>query len=186
MTNMGWSFRQGIFEHTAGLLQVRVRVKPEAGSAEAVTLSRAFAIPEYANGKLMLVDGFDLGPGRYRVDLQMGDARGWECSAHWGIQTQPKDGLPDQPLTLEPNQIAERIAGPFDDEPSVDRAVGQPLGIKILLNLSPASSLESILNPLHTSVLHVDRAQHHPPTRNRPLYPGGLQFTRPADCLPAG
>ena len=101
----------------------------------------------------MLVDGFDLGPGRYRINLQMGDARGWECSAHWEIQTQPKDGLPDQALTLEPNQIAERIAGPFDDEPSVDHAVGQPLRIKILLNLSPASSLESILNPLHTSVL---------------------------------
>jgi hypothetical protein len=141
------------FEHTARLLQVRVRVKPEAGIAEAVTLSRVFSIPEYATGKLMLVDGFDLGPGRYRVDLQMGDARVWECSAHWGIQTQPKDGLPGQPLTLEPNQIVERIAGPFDDEPSVDRAVGHPLGIKILLNLSPASSFESVLNPLHTSVL---------------------------------
>jgi hypothetical protein len=101
----------------------------------------------------MLVDGFDLGPGRYRVDLQMGGARGWECSAHWEIQTQPKDGLPDQPLTLEPNQIVERIAGPFDDEPSVDHAVGQQLGIKILLNLSPSSSVESILNSLHTSVL---------------------------------
>jgi DNA-directed RNA polymerase specialized sigma24 family protein len=142
-----------LFDHTAGLLQVRVRVKPEAGIAEAVTLSRVFSIPEYATRKLMLVDGFDLGPGRYRVDLQMGDARVRECSAHWGIQTQPKDGLPGQPLTLEPNQIVERIAGPFDDEPSVDRAVGQPLGIKILLNLSPESSLESILNPLHTSVL---------------------------------
>jgi hypothetical protein len=140
------------FGHTGGLLQARVRVKPEDGSVAAV-LSRAFAIPEYAKGKLMLVDGFDLGPGRYRVDLQMGGARGWECSAHWEIQTQPKDGLPDQPLTLEPNQIVERIAGPFDDEPSVDHAVGQQLGIKILLNLSPASSLESILNPLHTSVL---------------------------------
>ena len=74
---------------------------------------------------------FDIGPGRYRINLQMGDARGWECSAHWGIQTQPKDGLPDQPLTLEPNQIVERIAGPFDDEPSVDRAVGQLLGAGI-------------------------------------------------------
>lgn len=142
-----------LFDHTAGLLQVRVRVKPEAGIAEAVTLSRVFSIPEYATGKLMLADGFDLGPGRYRVDLQMGDARVWECSAHWGIRTQPKDGLPGQPLTLEPNQIVERIAGPFDDDPSVDRAVGQSLGIKILLNLSPASSFESVLNPLHTSVL---------------------------------
>jgi hypothetical protein len=101
----------------------------------------------------MLADEFDIGPVRYRVDLQMSDARGWECSAHWGIRTQPKDDLPDQPLTLEPNQIAERIVGPFDDEPSVDHAVGQPLRIKILLNLSPESSLESILNPLHTSVL---------------------------------
>jgi hypothetical protein len=100
----------------------------------------------------MLADGFDLGPGRYRVDLHMGDGRGWECSAHWGIQT-PKDGPPDQPLTLEPNQIAERIEGPFGDEARVDHSVGQPLGIKILLNLSPASSVESILNPLHTSVL---------------------------------
>jgi hypothetical protein len=141
-----------IFEYSAGLLQARVRVKREAGSAEAVIFSRALAIPEYAKGKIMLADGFDLGPGRYRVDLQMGDGRGWECSAHWEIMT-PKDGLPDQPLTLEPNQIAERIEGPFGDEPRVGRAVGKPLGIKILLNVSPASSFESILNPLHTSVL---------------------------------
>ena len=119
-----------IFEHTAGLLQSRVRVKPEAGSAEAVTLSRALAVPEYANGKIMVADGFDLGPGRYRVDLQMGDGHGWECSAHWGIRTQAKDGLPGLPLTLEPNQIVERIEGPFGDEPRVDRAVGQPLGVK--------------------------------------------------------
>ena len=109
------------FGHTGGSLQLRVRVEPEAGSAETLTFSRAFAIPGYAKGKLMLVDGFDIGPGRYRIDLQIGDARGWECSVHWGIQTQPKDGLPGQPLTLEPNQIVERIAGPFDDEPPVDR-----------------------------------------------------------------
>lgn len=92
-----------IFEHAAGLLQARVRVKPEDGSAETVILSRALAIPEYARGKIMLADGFDLGPGRYRVDLQMGDGNAWECSAHWGIRTQAKDGLPGLPLT--PNQI---------------------------------------------------------------------------------
>jgi hypothetical protein len=29
------------------------------------------------------------------------------------------------PLTLEPNQIAERIEGPFDDEPPVNLAAGR-------------------------------------------------------------
>ena len=56
-----------LFKNTAGLLQVRVRVKPEAGIAEAVTLSRVFSIPEYATGKLMLVRWATLASGNARL-----------------------------------------------------------------------------------------------------------------------
>ena len=51
-----------LFEHAAGLWQVRVRVKPEVGIAEAVTLSRVFSIPEYATGSLCWSMGSILAP----------------------------------------------------------------------------------------------------------------------------
>jgi hypothetical protein len=94
-----------------------------------------------------MTGGFDVGLGSYQVDWLMRDARGRVCSSHWESEAKLPDGQPGLPLTLDPNTVAERLEGPFDQEPSVERATTRSLHIKILLNLSPAQPEGSILSP---------------------------------------
>ena len=100
-----------------------------------------------------LAGGFDLGPGRYQVDWTMHDSGGRGCSAHWNLDVKLAARERKVALTLRENAVAARIATPFEDEPPAVRAAGQPLRMKILLNLSPAGAQESLLKPQDAAVL---------------------------------
>jgi hypothetical protein len=139
-----------------GWLQVVMRVTPSANSEEPVYLIHRYSVPDVplgAKGEGDLAGGFDLGLGRYQVDWMMRDGRGRVCSSHWELEAKLRGGQQNLPLTLEPNIVAERVEGPFDEEPPVERAATRPLHVKILLNLSPAQPQESILRPGDAAVL---------------------------------
>jgi hypothetical protein len=87
------------------------------------------------------------------VDWMMRDGRGRVCSSHWELEAKLRGGEQNLPLTLGPNMVADRVDGPFGEEPPVERATTRPLHIKILLNLSPVKPQESILRPEDAAVL---------------------------------
>ncbi len=49
--------------------------------------------------------------------------------------------------------VADRVQGPFGEESPVEKAVSEPLHVKILLNLSPLKPQQSILKPTDRAVL---------------------------------
>src|SRR5258708_15472403 len=117
-----------------------MRVTSAANREEPVYLVHRFSIPDVspeANGDGVLSGGFDLGLGRYQVDWMMRDGRGRVCSSHWALDAKLRGGQQDLPLTLDPNMVAERVEGPFGEEPPVQQAAAEPLHVKIPLNPSP-------------------------------------------------
>jgi hypothetical protein len=139
-----------------GWFQVAMRVTSRSENGQPVYLANRFDIrkvPVGNKGDIELVDGFDLGPGTYRVDWIMRDARERVCSAHWDLEAKAGSGKQDLPLTLGPNQVvdAEMNDSSYRLQPKEDAA--QPLQIKILLNLSPAKPQESIVRPEDAAAL---------------------------------
>ena len=130
-----------------GSLQVAMRVRPAASTAEPVYLVYRAVVPDFpaqTKGMAVVAGGFDLGPGRYDVDWMMHDGGGRVCSSRWKLEA--KLGLHERnlPLTIGENMVAERLS-PFDDEPASGRPGNQQLRLKILLNLSPSGPRESLL-----------------------------------------
>jgi len=145
-----------VLADAGGWLQVLMRVRPAGNGEKPVYLVHRFAVPGLplgVRGEGLLAGGFDLGLGRYHVDWMMRDPGGRVCSSHWESAAKLAGGQRNLPLTLEPNMVAERVEGPFDGEPPVERAAVQPLNVKILLNLSPARPQEIILKPEDAVVL---------------------------------
>ena len=145
-----------VLADVGGWLQVIMRVTPSANSEEPVYLIHRYSIPDVpleAKGEGELASGVDLGLGRYKVDWMIRDGRGRVCSSHWELEAKLRGGRQNLPLTLDPNMVAGRVEGPFDDEPPVERAATRPLHVKILLNLSPVKPQETILRPEDAAVL---------------------------------
>jgi hypothetical protein len=104
----------------------------------------------------------------------MRDGGGRVCSSHWKLEV-CLGSSKNLPLTLGPNKVAERVEGSFGDEPAFERPAAQPLHVKILLNLSPATPRESILKPQEAAVLLSILRGYHSRARNHPLQRRGLQ-----------
>jgi hypothetical protein len=139
-----------------GWLQVAVRFTATSENEQPVYLAHRFAIPKVpagSKGEVELSDGFDLGPGRYRVDWIMRDARERVCSAHWDLEAKTGPGKRDLPLTLGPNQVVDAEMNDFSYRPRPKEDAAQPLHVKVLLNLSPAKPQESIVRPEDAAVL---------------------------------
>lgn len=138
-----------------GWVEEVIRVTP-ASHEKPVYLVERVAVPNFppeANGLGWLSGGFDLGPGRYQVDWMMHDSGGRGCSARWNLNVKLAARERNVALTLRENTVAARIAAPFDDEPRTEGVEGQPLSVKILLNLSPTRAQESLLRPQYAAVL---------------------------------
>jgi hypothetical protein len=89
-----------VVAYAGGWLLTAMRVTPTLESVDPVYLVRRFVVPDVLTrnrGEASLSGGFDLGPGRYRVDLLLGDARERVCAAHWYLEPKTSIGLP---LTL--------------------------------------------------------------------------------------
>jgi hypothetical protein len=83
----------------------------------------------------------------------MHDSGGRGCSARWNLNVKLAARERNVALTLRENTVAARIAAPFDEEPPTEGVEGQPLRVKILLNLSPTRAQESLLRPQYAAVL---------------------------------
>ena len=139
-----------------GWLQLAMRVMPTPGTEHSTYVAHRFAtpgVPLGSKGEVLVSGGFDLGPGRYRVDWIMRDARERVCSSHWDLDARTGGGEQDLPLTLGPNQIVDLERHVSANGPLIKREFAQPLQVKILLNLSPAKPQEIVVRPDDAAVL---------------------------------
>ena len=135
-------------------LDIALRVKPTS-HGDPVYLVQRVSVPHFppeANGMGWLAGGFEVGPGRYQVEWMMRDTVGRACTARWDLNVRPGWRERNVPLSLRENTVAERIANPFEGQSQLAPA-GQPLRLKILLNVSPAGAEQSLLNPQYAAVL---------------------------------
>jgi hypothetical protein len=139
-----------------GWLQVGMRVSSALQNQQPVYFAHRLAIPHVPvgnKGNVTVAGGFDLGPGRYRVDWIMRDARERVCTAHWDLEAKAATGKQDLPLTLGPNEIIEPNGEASATGAPVKWDFARPLQIKVLLNLSPERPQESLVRPEDAAVL---------------------------------
>jgi len=144
-----------VLADVGGWVQVIMRVTL-ANSEEPAYFVHRYSVPDVPpgeKGESEVTGGFDSGLGRYQVDWMMRDGHGRVCSSHWELEAKLRGGEQNLPLTLNPNMVADRLEGPFDEEPQAERATTHPLHVKILLNLSPVKPQETILRPEDAAVL---------------------------------
>ena len=113
-----------------GWLQLAMRVMPTPGTEHSTYVAHRFAtpgVPLGSKGEVLVSGGFDLGPGRYRVDWIMRDARERVCSSHWDLDARTGGGEQDLPLTLGPNQIVDLERHVSANGPLIKREFAQPL-----------------------------------------------------------
>jgi hypothetical protein len=145
-----------VLSEAGGWLQVAMRVTPVAETENSAYMAHRFPIsgvPLDAKGEVILTGGFDHGPGRYRVDWIMRDARERVCASHWELEAKAGTAKQDVPLTLGPNQVFDVDRNLFSNGAQTKPDLVQPLRIKLLLNLSPAKPQDSILRSADATVL---------------------------------
>jgi hypothetical protein len=82
-----------------------------------------YAIPDVpvgTNGEAELSSGFTLGPGRYRLDWMMSDARQRVCSSDWDLEAKLARGEKALRLTLGPHTVAESNRDASGDVPQAN------------------------------------------------------------------
>jgi hypothetical protein len=145
-----------VLSDAGGWLQVAMRVTPVAETEHSAYLAHRFPIsgvPLDGKGEILLTGGFDHGPGRYRIDWIMRDARERVCTSHWELEARAGTAKQDVPLTLGPNQIFDVDRNLFSNGPQIKQDFVQPLRIRLLLNLSPVKPQDSILRSVDAAVL---------------------------------
>ena len=145
-----------VLSDAGGWLQVAMRVTPLAEPENSAYLAHRFpisSVPLDRKGEVILTGGFDHGPGRYRVDWIMRDARERVCTSHWELEARTGTAKQDVPLTLGPNQIFDVDRNLFSNGAQINQDLVQPLRIKLLLNLSPAKPQDGILRSADAAVL---------------------------------
>jgi len=110
-------------------------------------------LPDDSKGEAVLGGLFDLGEGKYHVDLLMKDRSERVCSFYWDAEA----ALADRDREIQPAIAAGSVERAeyeqFNEEPPVERAPGKPLNIKILVNFAPQNSSLSSLRPIDTLAL---------------------------------
>jgi hypothetical protein len=145
-----------VLSDAGGWLQVAMRVTPLAETDSSAYLAHRFrtsGAPLDSKGEVILTGGFDHGPGRFRVDWIMRDARQRVCTSHWELEAKAGIGKQDVPLTLGPNQIFDVDRSSLSNGSPNGRAPVQPLRIKLLVNLSPANPPDGLLRLGDAAVL---------------------------------
>lgn len=139
------------------LLTIIFRVAPE-GRRESPTYFtqkvRVPAIEEDAKGDALLQGGFDVGPGKYFVDLLVRDRAERICALSWDIEAKLPSKDAQMELTMAEGLVQSMESAQFREEPVPPRAAGQdPLKLKILVNFAPQKALASSLRPVDTAAL---------------------------------
>jgi len=110
-------------------------------------------LPEDAKGEAVLSGLFDLGEGKYHVDLLMKDRSERVCSFYWDAEAALADRDKDIQPAIAAGSVERAEYEQFSEEPPVERAPGKPLNIKILVNFAPQNSSLSSLRPIDTLAL---------------------------------
>jgi len=110
-------------------------------------------LPEDAKGAAVLSGLFDLGEGKYHVDLLMKDRSERVCSFNWEAEATLADRDKEIQPAIAAGSVERAEYEQFNEEPPVERAPGKPLNIKILVNFAPQDSSLSSLRPIDTLAL---------------------------------
>ena len=138
------------------LLSILVRVTSDGRKDDPIYFFQRISVPKLpddAKGDAALGGLFDLGEGKYHVDLLMKDRSERVCSFYWDAEA----ALTDRDKEIQPAIAAGTVERAeyeqFNEEPPVERAPGKPLNIKILVNFAPQNSSLSSLRPIDTLAL---------------------------------
>jgi len=138
------------------LLSILVRVTPDRRKDDPIYFTQHINVPklpEDAKGDAVLGGLFDLGEGKYHIDLLMKDRSERVCSFYWDAEAL----LADRDREIQPAIAAGAVERAeyeqFNEEPPVERAPGKPLNIKVLVNFAPQNSSLSSLRPIDTLAL---------------------------------
>lgn len=139
------------------LLTIVFRVSPENRREQPVYFTQKIRVPpieDDAKGDALLQGGFDVGSGKYFVDLLVRDRAERICSLSWDIEAKlpPKDAQIE--LNMSEGAVQPVESAQFRDEPAIQRATDQDLlNLKILVNFAPQKALASSLRPVDTAAL---------------------------------
>jgi len=138
------------------LLSILVRVTPASGGSDPTYLVQRISVPKLpddAKGDASLGGIFDLGEGKYHVDLLMKDRSERVCSFNWDAEAALADRDKEIQPAIAPGAVERAEYEQFSEEPPVERALGQPLNIKILVHFAPQNASLSSLRPIDTLAL---------------------------------
>jgi hypothetical protein len=138
------------------LLSVLVRVTSEGRKDDPIYFVQRINVPKLpddAKGDAVLGGLFDLGEGKYHVDLLMKDRSERVCSFYWDAEAALADRDKDIQPAIAAGAVERAEYEQFNEEPPVERAPGKPLNIKILVNFAPQNSSLSSLRPIDTLAL---------------------------------
>ena len=137
------------------LLSILARVTPDGGREPAYFLQRVNVpkLPDDVKGDAVLGGLFDLGEGKYHVDLLMKDRTERVCSFYWDAEAILSDRDKEIQPAIAPGAVERAEYEQFNEEPPVERAAGKPLNIKVLVNFAPQNSNLSSLRPIDTLAL---------------------------------
>ena len=138
------------------LLSVLVRVTAENRTGDPAYFVQRINVPKLpddAKGDAVLGGLFDLGEGKYHVDLLMKDRSERVCSFYWDAEATLTDRDKDIQPAIAPGAVERAEYEQFNEEPPVERAPGKPLNIKILVNFAPQNANLSSLRPIDTLAL---------------------------------
>jgi hypothetical protein len=139
------------------LLTIVFRVSPESRREQPVYFTQKIRVPsieEDAKGDALLQGGFDVGSGKYFVDLLVRDRAERICSLSWDIEAKLPAKDAQMELTMAEGTVLPVEGAQFRDEPAPQRASDQDLlNLKILVNFAPQKALASSLRPVDTAAL---------------------------------
>jgi len=138
------------------LLSILARVTPDGPRSDPsyfVQRVNVPKLPDDAKGDALLGGLFDLGEGKYHVDLLMKDRTERVCAFHWDAEAALTDRDKEIQPAIAPGTVERTEYEQFNEEPPVERAPGKPLNIKILVNFAPQNSNLSSLRPIDTLAL---------------------------------
>ena len=143
------------------LLTTIFRVIPEDRKDDALYFVQRTRVPSIeadASGNAYLEGAFDLGAGRYHVDWLMRDHTDHVCSFYWDTDAVLPAKDKQINLTLAPGSVEPAETEPFKDDPPVERAQGDLLNVKILVNFAPQDEHSAgLLQPDTTALVSILR-----------------------------
>jgi len=138
------------------LLSILVRVTPDGHKDDPIYFLQRIQVPKLpddAKGDAALGGLFDLGEGKYHIDLLMKDRSERVCSFYWDAEAALTERDKEIRPAIPAGAVEQAAYEQFNEEPPVERAAGKPLNIKILVNFAPQNSSLSSLRPIDTLAL---------------------------------